>query len=1273
MLTSGDAYSYRYFTADLLTNDVLAEIPFKGVSYERALKGAGGFSGSIGVAAETDGLDVYNATLPGKTALYIMRNDVCVWGGIIWSRSYDVVSKKLNVNASEFTSLLYHRRAWRTWTNKFTANLSVASGVITATIDDGMTFTLAEDSTAYIIMSDVADFDYNGYYQLTAESSLNEVTQIATVTMSATSVATPTKASVTMPDGVYDAVSIEVHANTYDYVRSLISALSLDFHGTNFPNDEIEPALNTTLRITERGVDDGVATITASAAVDLIPGQEFRVRNVGPNFDGYRTVVEAAGSTIVYNSGGGEIPFASTTSITLRAISRRLQGGHALITTGVPHGLYVGQYVTLVGFDNPLSGANLYDGTFRVDEVPTPITFKYDTGTKLNEDYVTLTPATVTAAALLGKTVTGAVASGTSVTYTASNSFSVGQYVSVSGVSPSVFNIDKERITAATSTTFTVGSALPASTTYSSGGVANGYALILARRSKDNVVDLATSENHGLGSTGSSVTIDVAGLNDTVTVIARGLVANVATLTTAEAHGFSVGNPVTVSGITDLAATNTGSMTISGGTATFTVDLKTGHNLVVGNTISITDVADTYSISGYSFDFGASSITFTTAAANNVAVGNKVKVSGLERRSVSCTQVRRVNKVVTLTAPANHNVKANDKVFVSGYKTTKTFSVSRLLKYGKTSGLPIKNYSLVVAKFASKHGMKAGVYFTTSWTSPVGPSGIFKNGRFRVTRIVSEYEVEYDDGLDYAGKSVSVTSPGSAAFEYSYGINGWWTVSGVTTTTIKYTSDIDEDIALTNDSTVVTVPDAAEGDFDVTAADANTFTVTATPYTVNRTRTGLAGTAVVTDGIFNVTNANVISTPSATSLTYSKSTTTYPNLRTNVNTRTITGNSVILSPYFNVTDAIITKVAAKTFSFAVSPGVKKTIENGFAKPSGLATSGSPFGGTGISATVTAGAGLRYTKSATGTLKTTRVFGCAVGTSEPEIHYGTYGGYTNNSDVLFEFSTAGYSTTQTPPVDFRGYEVRSIGEELDKYSDIINGFEYRVDCSYDRVTGRFVRTFVLLPILPDSLQNYLASLPGGVLYLGEAAPPSAFGADRLVFQFPGNISDLSVEESAENSATRFFMVGNAGDLGDDASQPYAVAVAKDLLYPTSGTMTAWPLLDDTFSDQDLYDEDVLYSYAQRYLAEARPPDTKITVAVNGSITPGIGTYSPGDWCTLIIDDEFIRQRLRNDLEPRGDVIVRKIDGLSVTVPDGATFPEKISLTLIPEWQADQVGK
>jgi hypothetical protein len=77
-LTSINAPVYRYFTVDLLSNALLAEIPFKGVSYERALKGAGAFSGTVPVISTTNSMDLYESTMPGKTALYIVRDNVCV-------------------------------------------------------------------------------------------------------------------------------------------------------------------------------------------------------------------------------------------------------------------------------------------------------------------------------------------------------------------------------------------------------------------------------------------------------------------------------------------------------------------------------------------------------------------------------------------------------------------------------------------------------------------------------------------------------------------------------------------------------------------------------------------------------------------------------------------------------------------------------------------------------------------------------------------------------------------------------------------------------------------------------------------------------------------------------------------------------------------------------------------------------------------------------------------------------------------------------------------
>lgn len=278
------------------------------------------------------------------------------------------------------------------------------------------------------------------------------------------------------------------------------------------------------------------------------------------------------------------------------------------------------------------------------------------------------------------------------------------------------------------------------------------------------------------------------------------------------------------------------------------------------------------------------------------------------------------------------------------------------------------------------------------------------------------------------------------------------------------------------------------------------------------------------------------------------------------------------------------------------------------------------------------------------------------TLTPRAWSNTYGPYPGNADIGITYSTSALSGTDTRNATYRGYELRSVGKELDEYSDIVDGFEYRIDCAYDAVTNSFTRQFVFLPI---NLPNPPAA--------GQVAPLSRYGADQIVFEYPGNINEVSISESAENSATRFFVVGNIGDLGADVSQPYAAATDTDLLE------AGWPILDGTASQNDIYDEDTLYSYARRYLSEFRPPMSDIDINVNGSIDPVVGSYAPGDWCAIIVDDEFVRLRMLTDLEPRDDILVRKIEAYDVSVPDGTPLPETVRLQLIPEWEVDKVGE
>ena len=339
--------------------------------------------------------------------------------------------------------------------------------------------------------------------------------------------------------------------------------------------------------------------------------------------------------------------------------------------------------------------------------------------------------------------------------------------------------------------------------------------------------------------------------------------------------------------------------------------------------------------------------------------------------------------------------------------------------------------------------------------------------------------------------------------------------------------------------------------------------------------------------------------------------------------------------------------------------------------------------------------------------------------------GTYGSFSANSDIgIDSVATLSGKYLGLSQQVFRGSDLRYFGEILEDFAKDINGFEYRIDCDF--FDEEFTRTFRFVPFIPPptkinvvnkQLTSNIATLTTEVAHqlavdqeivvsdvglnfngtfrvistptpttftyqsygnnvpstaclgaIGAVHPVSVLGADQYVFEYPGNILDFKIDESAEESATRMWVGGNNDGLSGDASQPYAAASATDLL--NSG----WPVLDlieeKNDIDTTIAGEPALYGYAEEFLGEARPPEMTFSMSVNGSLNPVVGDYLPGDWCSIIIDDEFVRLRLGDDLEPRGDVIVRKIVGYKVSVPDIPTFPEKVDLELISEWKEDR---
>lgn len=286
---------------------------------------------------------------------------------------------------------------------------------------------------------------------------------------------------------------------------------------------------------------------------------------------------------------------------------------------------------------------------------------------------------------------------------------------------------------------------------------------------------------------------------------------------------------------------------------------------------------------------------------------------------------------------------------------------------------------------------------------------------------------------------------------------------------------------------------------------------------------------------------------------------------------------------------------------------------------------------------------------------------------PIVEAYTGGPFTGNSNIRINFEESEFdninSTQKIYQSGIRGDELLTFKEILDKYSDDVYGFDYRIDCVYDFVGNSFSRDFKFLSLKPESLTNAIAALPGGVLAADEVPELSYFGADNRVFEYPGNVTNIDMTETIEEGATRVWVQGSNSVVSENASQPYAGIGDTVLL------REGWPLFDKVVKKDKMSDPGSLYTVGRSILGQSQLPVSTFTIEVNGSISPSVDSYKPGDWCVLVVDDLFIQERINSYSETRGttgrNVLLRKIAAVEVSVPINPAFPEVVTLTLVTE--------
>jgi hypothetical protein len=1420
--TKTKAPVYRYFTADLLTNEILAEVPFRGVSYERAIKGAGRFGGSIAVNPQTEPLNLYESTMPGNTALFVVRDGVCVWGGIIWQRDYDIVSRSLQVSASEFTSYFYHRRIWKTWNHEYGGILTVdADGLGKITLDYGMTESLRIGSSFYLSFQSADDIKYNNYYKVGSDEkpttetftmeNVDTVTDIVAITRSSNTVTfetdgfhhlkkgdvvdtvvelypeftgrftvasvidsannlftvqiigsnidkTVVTGSVTrsISEGTYYGLTITINTDTYDYIRKLIDAVMNDFSGIEFPNNYIEPGVTYYSDITLKQIGGGIASITTSVDHNLAEGQDVRIENLDSVLDGEHAVRRVVApnkftflqsgtlsETIVGVKDEDVIEVSATASVVDE--DGKVVLGKITMTTATTHEFSVGDYVevtTPIGYQY---GSRVPNGVYKITDI-TANTFSYVNGSGQAIPSTTFGDALATVSATSFDVAQAYVAGNKVTVVTAEpHSYSVGNSVTVTGASPyheiKTRSIDyfPQTENVAISSLSRVGNVVTVNTTIPHNlsqyelvnitGVTTATALNLTGAIVASVVDsdtftyvtvasgslsasVGSVERYPLATLTASAdhhlqagdVITVSGLTESVPVQAVEYVVNgnqtgvtvnnsaqtknTVTLTTTAAHGFSVGNRVTISGTTRgsgkfngtfeiLTIPTTSSLTykinekqtIASGVETgtilgfayATITTSAPHNFKRNSAVTLSNVLENYRISSRKRTAGVVELTTTTN--HNIQAGDEVTVSDLYE-TISSTQCRLIEGTATLTVPNTLGLAVNDKITVKDVaESYSVISASRKnnivkLTLGEAHNIKVGDDITLDSIKDKFYGPKPGQRKEKNVTEVNG-----QNIKFEFASNPTEEEKD----VKYAETRESGTVSRSKSI-----FDGDHTISSITSTSISYSvgdPDVSYNLPLKAEVGTIEYLSPMNGKHTVASAP------TATTFTYSQGDVG--GSDNLVSGSAPRKNDNS-PYPTVIAPTHIPSSITVydvvDNVKFKVNIyglglRTVPDNPVTAGvaetamSVFNGTKQVVSVPTDNPLALSYSAdrnlngvSVSKQSVNNYAyfRPIDLFNGATKT----ITDVVDADNSFSFVKSHSD-VPVYSIAGKGSAVVRPVAISRTYGGFPGNADIGLNFSTRGYSGVDVKPTLYRGFELVSVGEALDKYSDNIDGFEYRIDCTFDETTQSFTKTFVLIPI------NY-PNPPAA----GELSPLSRFGADKYVFEYPGNISNVSINESAENSSTRFFALGS-NDAGSDVGANYSAASDTDLLgYDSFGRK--WPLLDDDEKIDNTDDKNVLYAYADKYMKEARPPDAEITIAVNGALEPAVGSYAPGDWCAIVIDDSFVRARLATDLEPRDNVLVRKIEAYSVSVPDGVTFPEKVTLKVVPEWEVDKRG-
>ena len=409
------------------------------------------------------------------------------------------------------------------------------------------------------------------------------------------------------------------------------------------------------------------------------------------------------GPTNVNLNNSGSILYFPYSSINNFALTSNV----ATITTSSAHGFSVGQSV-IISSIAPSSGAVL-DGTFIITGVPTPNTFTFS---KTNAD-ITSTPATAGNANTtnLATITTVALTSNVATITTAANhGYSAGQVVTIENVSVSgaVFN-GSYSITGVTSNTFSFAKTNANISATSATGLCTASSLpvvIVGEALTSNVATITTATAHGY-SVNQNVTIANVSVNGTVfngTYTITGVTTYTFTYakTNANISFVAATGYAYVPTVTSIARAVPGTMYINGGTFT----LGAGNMLVFGNgsTINRNTTGGKFNLSGGTYYFGSTSTDVV-----NLNINASVSTSG-ELPSTTTGKIALTVNGATYTLSGNASNCLKSVAFTGTTPIIDGVSLYNLSVYGDITGTGSFNNTTVTLAAGSTN--VSGVSFS---------------------------------------------------------------------------------------------------------------------------------------------------------------------------------------------------------------------------------------------------------------------------------------------------------------------------------------------------------------------------------------------------------------------------------------------------------------------------------------------------------------------------------------------------------------------------------